>query len=120
MQAGTGLTAVDRLPWLRAVRTAIGQVDGRGASAVVACSALTSEYRAMLRADLESARFVYLRADPELLDERLRKRQGHFAGAALLPSQLATLERPGQEALDVDAGLPVEDIIAAIRREWNL
>lgn len=120
MRQGVGLTHVDRMPWLSAVRSEMEHADARGESAVMACSALTDEYRAILSAGLDSVRFVYLHADPELLAERLRTRRGHFAGPALLPSQLATLEQPGHPALTLDAGLPVDRLVADIRREWNL
>jgi gluconokinase len=39
-------------------------------------------------------RFVYLKGDPALLQQRLKQRRGHYFGADLLPSQLATLEEP--------------------------
>lgn len=120
MRQGIGLTHIERMPWLSAVRQQIDEVDASGRSAVVACSALTHEYRAMLGAGLDTVRFVYLRATPALLAERLRARPGHFAGRALLPSQLATLEDPGSSALALDAHDPVETLVAAIRAEWSL
>jgi gluconokinase len=120
MRAGTALTDCDRMPWLEAVHTAMEHADASGESVVVACSALTHEYRAFLSQGLDSVRFVYLRAGAELLAERLRTRRGHFAGPALLPSQLSTLEPPPPTALTLDAGWSVERLVAAIRREWNL
>ena len=44
------------------------------------------------------------------LAERLAQRTGHFMPAALLASQLATLEPPApeEEAIEVDIALPVE------------
>jgi gluconokinase len=120
MREGIGLTHVDRMPWLSAVRQEIERVIAGGASAVVACSALTTEYRAILSAGLENVRFVYLRASEQLLHDRLRTRTGHFAGTALLPSQLATLQDPGASALTLDAAWTPESLVNAIRREWNL
>jgi gluconokinase len=120
MRTGAGLTHADRMPWLAAVRARLDDAVTNAGSAVVACSALTSEYRAILGAGLDTVRFVYLRADPELLAARLRQRRGHFAGPALLPSQLATLEDPGRGALTLDAALPVDVLVAAIRAEWHL
>ena len=98
MQQGIGLTHIERRPWLSAVRLKIDQVVATGASAVVACSALTNDYRAFLRAGLDDVHFVYLRADVDLLKERLQTRRRHFAGPALLESQMATLEDHGTEA----------------------
>jgi gluconokinase len=120
MRQGLGLTHADRMPWLSAVRSAIDEAEARGESAVVACSALTHEYRAILSAGRDAIRFVYLRATPELLAERLRSRTGHFAGPSLLPSQLATLEDPGANALTLDASDSPDALVAAIRAAWNL
>ena len=120
MRQGIALTHIERMPWLSAVRQQIEETDTSGRSAVVACSALTNEYRAILSAGLDTVRFVYLRAAPTLLAERLQLRQGHFAGPALLPTQLATFEDPGPSALTLDASQPVDALVAAIRAEWNL
>ena len=45
--------------------------------------------------------FVYLRLAPALLAERLVQRQGHFMKAAMLQSQLDTLEEPRTDEGDV-------------------
>ena len=115
MRRGNGLTHADRMPWLSAVRHAIDDVVASGASAVVACSALTNEYRGILRAGLDQVRFVYLRASSQLLADRLRTRRGHFAGAALLPSQLATLEEPGDGTVTLDASETPDTLVQSIR-----
>ena len=120
MRAGVGLTDADRLPWLNAVRLQIDDVVASGESAVVACSALTRVYRDILSEGIPSVRFVFLRADAALLRDRVRARHGHFAGESLLPSQLATLEDPGAEALTLDAGLPADALVSTIRETWNL
>jgi len=62
---------------------------------------------------------VYLRASHELLEERLTARTGHFAGVALLNSQLALLDEPNN-ALVLDASQTPEDLVRAIRIAWNL
>ncbi|GAA5834548.1 hypothetical protein JCM9279_004349 [Rhodotorula babjevae] len=84
------------------------------AACVVACSALTKEYRKLLRG--EEARFhlpdgreivsdshlephietffVYLHGTRALLLKRMEARAGHFMKASMLDSQLATLEAP--------------------------
>ena len=70
----------------------------RGERTVLACSALKHEYRERLRRaahDALAIRFVYLdvpsRGSPRT---RLAGRPDHYAPAALLASQLATLEPP--------------------------
>jgi gluconokinase len=92
MHAGRALDTAHRLPWLDRVNRALAAHATRGA--VVACSALTSEYRERLVAGLEDVVFVLLTAPPAVLRSRLEARVDHFAGPALLPSQLATLDPP--------------------------
>jgi gluconokinase len=90
MHAGHALTDADREPWLRRVHTALRDVgDG---PVVLACSALKRSYRDILRDDVAALTFVVLDVDPATLASRLAARADHFAGAALLPSQLETLE----------------------------
>jgi gluconate kinase len=80
---------------------------------VLACSALTIGARRRLSGDLP-VRFVALIASEEVLAARVAARQGHFAGPELLASQLATLELdPG--VVTVDAGRPVDHVVAEIR-----
>jgi gluconokinase len=73
----------------------------------------------LLRGDLRRVRFVYLKADHALLQQRLAQRVGHFAGPALLASQLADLEEPEDEITlpaDGDPGI----LIRAIRGELGV
>ncbi|WVQ85726.1 hypothetical protein IAT38_007892 [Cryptococcus sp. DSM 104549] len=50
--------------------------------------------------------FVYCQGTPELLQQRIAARKGHFMGAQMLKSQLATLEDPtgeeGVAAVNID------------------
>ncbi|MFP5286248.1 MAG: gluconokinase [Thermoanaerobaculia bacterium] len=105
------LTDADRPPWLERLRDLAAAFLARGESAVLACSALKESYRRTLAGGDPRVRFVYLRADPDLLASRLETRTGHFFARALLESQLAALEEPA-EAVAVDASLPAE---AAVR-----
>jgi len=116
MAAGIPLTEDDREPWLRTIaeRMAGWAVEG---GAVVACSALRRRHRDVLAAASPGdVRFVFLDADPRVVEERLAVRRGHYMPASLLDSQLATLERPGpDEAIRVDAsGTPAETAGAAV------
>lgn len=117
MSAGEPLTDEDRRPWLAAIRELIEALGRKGTDAIVACSALKDEYRRYLLAGAPSARIVYLRGTPLLIEERLRWRRGHFFRADLLASQFATLEEPSSAAVvDVDAELEVvvERVLAAL------
>jgi len=104
MRAGVSLTDEDRRPWLENVAA---WIEGRLAadeSGVVACSALKQIYRERL-ARPGGVVFVHLAVDRHTLEERLAGRRGHFMPAALLASQLGTLEEPGTDkgVIRVDA-----------------
>jgi gluconokinase len=95
IRQGIALTDADRAPWLAAMRSAIVQWNAAGENVVLACSALKRSYRDELRT--RRVRFVYLKGDSVLLQDRLRSRHGHFADEKILASQLATLEEPGSD-----------------------
>ncbi len=104
MESGVPLDDDDRLPWLDTVGAALADAPGL----VMACSALARRYRDRIRAAAPDVRFVELRVSREELDRRMRTRQ-HFMPAALLDSQLATLEHleddePGV-VVDNDGGI---------------
>ena len=114
MHRGEALTDTLRQPWLERVRAILVHAAERGENAVVACSALKQQYRDVLSRGLP-VRFVFLSADADALRARLQQRTDHFAGVALLESQLATLE-PASNALTLDATLSVDALVARIRR----
>ena len=106
MHAGRPLDDAERAPWLARVRAAV-EALGDG-PVVLACSALKRAYRDALRDGVPGLRFVDLDVDPATLEHRLDARSGHFAGADLLPSQLATLDL-GDDVVRIDAtGTPDE------------
>ena len=116
MARGEPLDDGDRWPWLDALHTIIAGARARGTHLVMACSALKASYRARLAAGRGKGRvrFVHLTGSPELFRARLAQRPGHFMKAAMLDSQLATLEPP-VDALVVAAALPVAAIVAQVR-----
>lgn len=119
MRQGIPLTDADRAPWLASIRDALREALERGERVILACSALRAEYRDALappNAKRHDVIFVYLRALPALLRDRLARRVGHFAGPELVDSQLKTLEEP-TDALWVDASLPPDEIVACIREQ---
>jgi gluconokinase len=121
MRRGVPLTDQHRAAWLAAVHGVIARAIDRREHTVVACSALKVRYRALLRDDLKRVRFVHLTADPVLLRERLEQRTGHFAGVALLASQLADLEPPDPlTSVVIDAALDPSAIVCSIRREFGV
>jgi len=102
MHEGIPLTDAERQPWLDRLNHALREHTATGA--VLACSALTDDYRARLTAGVGHVRFLLLTGDPELIRQRIAARLGHFAGTDLLPSQLDTLEVPADAVTaNVDA-----------------
>jgi gluconokinase len=92
MRAGTALTDEDRWPWLADLARWIGEQESAGRSAIVTCSALKRIYRETLRRGHPSVWFVHVTASRDGLQHRLEARRGHYLPAALLASQLETLE----------------------------
>jgi gluconokinase len=120
MAHGIPLADEDRLPWLHVLRQSIAQWAERHIDAVLACSLLTRTHRAVaLEGNEAHVRLVYLRASRPLLQARLTGRTGHFAGVALLDSQLRLLEEPA-DALVLDASHSLDQLVQAIRSAWNL
>jgi gluconokinase len=113
LRRGKPLTDEDRKPWLEAIRGAIRASIDRGENVVVTCSALKETYRRMLRIS-EEVIFIYLKATIPLIQERLKRRVGHFMNPNLIQSQFDTLEQP-KEALGIDAGLTPAEIVEVIR-----
>lgn len=119
MSGGIPLTDADRLPWLEVLRGVLAGSLERGENAVLACSALRDSYRRLLSGGDPRVRFVYLKADPALLAERLERRTGHFLKSGLLESQLAALEEP-EEAIRLDASLPAAEIVREALKQLGL
>jgi gluconokinase len=118
MHKGIPLTDDDRWPWLKAIRASIVEKQADGTTHVYACSALKRVYRDILRDGDTDVTFVYLKGTPELLQERIKTRKGHFFDPKLLQSQLDTLEPPGpDEAIEVDVALSPEEIVAKVLNE---
>ncbi len=118
MQSGIALTDDDRRPWLQALRAEIEGWIAAGSNVVLACSALKCIYRRELEAGPEVT-FVYLKGNANLIADRLRSRQGHFADEHILAGQFADLEEP-KEAVTVDISTTPEEIVAAIRQNLSL
>ena len=119
MHAGIPLNDEDRRPWLDALARMIDEVRGRGASLVLACSALKHAYQAYLKHDRDDVRYIFLSGSPELIARRLAARKGHFMDPGLLTSQFESLEPP-EDAIRVDISPGPEAIAAEIRRKLGL
>jgi gluconokinase len=116
MRRGEPLTDEDRWPWLRAIAARIDAIRAEGGGAVVACSALKRAYREILAGGRGDTRFVFLTGAPETIARRLAARDAHFMPAALLESQLRTLEAPGpdEDAIVVSIEGPPAEVVETI------
>jgi gluconokinase len=120
MGRGTPLTDEDRRPWIQALRRSIAEWLEQGMNAVLTCSLLMHAHRAAVLAGYEPhVKLAYLQASRALLRQRLTARTGHFAGVALLESQLTLLEEPS-DALLLDASRPPEQLVQTIRAAFRL
>jgi gluconokinase len=120
MAAAIPLTDADRWPFLANVAAAITGTPNPGV--VVSCSALRRVYRDFIRARAGAVTFVLPMMQRATLEARLAKRSEHFMPAALLDSQLATLEMPSADeaAIVLDGAAPTElqvaQVLAAVER----
>jgi gluconokinase len=115
MANGIGLTDEDRLPWLTRLR----ELSLQYSHLVLACSALKRSYRELLAAGRPPSQctFVFLEVPDDILMERVKRRQNHYAKADLIQSQLLTLERPTEEeknAISVNGNQSPEKVLADV------
>ena len=109
MKAGVSLQDADRWPWLQRLNEILKDEK----KAVLACSALKETYRRHLAEGIADFRIVYLHGSAGLIRERMKVRRHRYMPAALLDSQLATLEAP-THAIAIDVAAPLEASVAAI------
>ncbi|MFY0990570.1 gluconokinase [Halomonas sp. C05BenzN] len=113
MANGIPLDDADRGEWLATLAGFFADYRRREASVVIACSALKRRYRDILRGGDGDLAILFLEGDREQLRQRLGRREEHFfRGDAMLDSQLADLEPPGEdEAVIVNIGRTPEQIV---------
>lgn len=112
MAAGKPLNDQDRAGWLITLNQIARDHGERGA--VIACSALKKQYRAILRTGLgEKIVFIHLDGSMELIRSRMEARSGHFMPVGLLESQFETLEPP-KDALRVSIDQTPREMVEEI------
>jgi len=116
MAARIPLTDADRAPWLAALHARLLTWHQQHQPGILTCSALRTAYRETLAAGIPELRFVWLDPSRAILEERVAHRPGHYMPAALLDSQLATLEPPtaSEHVLRLDGTEPIDQAIATI------
>ncbi|MDJ1115461.1 gluconokinase [Microbacterium dauci] len=110
MSAGIPLNDDDRWPWLDLTVARLGSEPG---GMVIACSALRRAYRDRIVASAPDVVFVHLTGSVELLAQRAKERLDHFMPAALLTSQLETLEdlEDDEPGFALDFSRPVAELV---------
>ena len=93
MAKGIPLDDADRKEWLQTLSGHFRIWNMQG-GAVLACSALKESYRAVLGAESDEIKWVYLSGTMEKIRERLDARTAHYFNPKLLESQFETLEEP--------------------------
>ena len=121
MAAGIPLDDEDRWPWLERIAETLERAATAGGG-VAACSALKRRYRDLIRERLTLPLTIVCPVlKPDLLGQRLLRRQGHYMPPSLLRSQLDALEppEPDEPAIMIDATLDPEQqaerVAAALR-----
>jgi gluconokinase len=118
MAAGTPLMDEDRAPWIEALTRGINARQPPR-DVIVACSALTSFVRDLLRESVtEPLHFILLSADAAIIQQRLTQRPPHYMKPDMLGSQLAALQWPS-DAIVIDVARPFDavcaDVVGCIR-----
>lgn len=141
MANGVPLTDDDRWDWLETIRhQAVRELDGGAEGCVVTCSCLKRKYRDVIRLAAGASpadscgggdssadgsvvvRFIYLRANKELLLRRVRLRQGHYMKDSMVASQFEALEEPDhteRDVISIDVSVPLESVQAATMAQVN-
>ena len=113
MQSGVALDDEDRQPWLQSLAGNLASWESQD-GAVLACSALKETYRVTLASKCsEKIVWITLHGSPELLNNRLKLRTGHFFNPQLLSSQLSALELP-EDGWVIDVQPGPSEIVATI------
>jgi 6-phosphogluconate dehydrogenase len=108
MKSGLQLTDSDRKPWLEILSKKINEWSVNG-QAILACSALKEEYRALLLANNKSIQWVVLNGSFDLIKDRIESRENHFFNPSLLQSQFNDLEIPSY-GIHLDVSESVDEL----------
>lgn len=95
------LTDEDRALWMSKICTTVMEQNNRGEDCIVACGAIKKKYRSILRGCITNAKFVYLKANLDMLIQRNANRKNHWMSTELLEKQFSALEEPDHEENDI-------------------
>ena len=97
MRSGTPLTDTDRLPWLEAISRWVDQRLAAHEPGIITCSNLKRAYRQITIGGRHGVRLVFLKADEQVIHNRMVRRQHSYMPPTLLRSQFETLEEPRED-----------------------
>jgi 6-phosphogluconate dehydrogenase len=118
MKNGIPLQDKDRKGWLAVLAENIQKWDKSGGG-VLACSALKEKYRKQLTSiPEEDLKWIFLRAEFEVILERLKARKSHYFKPEMLTSQFETLEEPNY-GLRINVKTSEENILKEIMMNLN-
>jgi 6-phosphogluconate dehydrogenase len=115
MKSGLQLTDSDRKPWLEILSKKINEWSLNG-QAILACSALKEEYRALLLANNKSIQWVVLNGSFNLIKDRIESRENHFFNPSLLQSQFNDLEVPNY-GIHLDVNESVDELSLVLQNK---
>ena len=118
MSQGVPLDDADRMPWLARIGDVLAAETG---PMVIACSALKTAYRDLIRAKAGPVNFVHLQGALDVLERRMQARAGHFMPPELLNSQLAELELLGvdEDGIVIDINQPFDAVVRDAARHFR-
>lgn len=119
MRQGIPLTDDDRTPWLESLQHLIRTAADEGKPGILACSALKERYRQYLQVN-DLVKYVYLRGEFALIQQRLSNRVGHYMNPGLLRSQFDALEAPRRGECIISVDQSPADIVREIREKLKV
>jgi carbohydrate kinase (thermoresistant glucokinase family) len=113
MASGIPLTEQDRELWLEVLRELLQDRREKSQDCILACSALTAEFRRKLLKDFPDVVLIHLHGDFKLITKRMKNRRGHYFRPKLLTSQFETLQSP-VSVLRIDISKSPDEIVGEI------
>lgn len=114
MSNGIPLNDNDRTPWIAAINDAIYAMQRTHPISLVVCSSLKKIYRDQIRTGNKNLTFLWLHAEYNVIESRMKVRRGHFFKPQMLQTQFDTLEAPEpseNDVLPIDVNRTINNVI---------
>lgn len=105
----------DRRPWLLEIEADVRGAIDRNLEIVMTCSALKASYRKQLTS-VGRVQLVWIDVPKSVLEQRLKKRSGHYMKHEMLLSQIAAFEAisPEENVIIVDGNHPIDAVVSEL------